>query len=143
MFASFLTLALSYIRVVREELVVTVVTFFIRRNQHRGISLLLQNKLLSLLTAAEFLLLLFNLWRFWFLLVQTGVPLLVTEQLVRENLVLRTDTLLSLLTAAEFLLLLFNLWRFWFLLVQTGVPLLVTEQLVSENLLWELWRDTE
>ena len=100
MFASFLILALSYMRVVREELVVTVwfwstvVTVFIRRNQHSGISLLLQNKLLSLLTAAEFLLLLFNLWRFWFLSVQTGVPLLVTEQLVSENLVLRTDTLL-------------------------------------------------
>ena len=100
MFSSFLVSALSYMRVVREELVVTcwfcftVVTFLISWSQHDGIHLHLQYKLLSLLAGAEFLLFLFNLWRLWILLVQTGVPLLVTELLVSENLLLLTDMLL-------------------------------------------------
>ena len=101
MLASFLIWALSYMRDVREELVVncwfwfTVVTFLTSRSQHEGLSLLLQLKLLSLLTGAEFLLFLFNLWRLWVLLVQTGAPLLKTELLLRENLLLLlTDMLL-------------------------------------------------
>uniref|UniRef100_UPI0037E9B96C zinc finger protein 850-like n=1 Tax=Semicossyphus pulcher TaxID=241346 RepID=UPI0037E9B96C len=52
------------------------------------------NKLFFLLTAAEFLLFLFNLWRIWVLLVQIGGPLLVTELLVSENILLFTDMLL-------------------------------------------------
>ena len=100
MFSSVLILALSFRRVLREELVLTdwfwfsVVTFFIIRSQHEGFSLLLQYELLSLLTGAHFLLFHFSLRRFWFLLVQTGVPLLVTELLVSENLLLFTDMLL-------------------------------------------------
>ena len=107
MFSSFLVSALSYIRVVRDELVVTcwfcftVVTFFISWSQHDGIRLHLQYKLLSLPADAELLLFLFNLWRLWVLLVQTGVPLLVTELLVNKNL------LLLLLTD----MLLWKLWR--------------------------------
>ena len=98
MFSSVLILALSYRRVVREDLVLTVwfsvVTFLTMRSQHAGFSLLLLYELLSLQTGAHFLLFLFNLWRFLFLLVQTGVPLLVTELLVSENLLLLTDMLL-------------------------------------------------
>ena len=98
MFSSVLILALSSRRVVREELVLTVwfsvVTFLTMRSQHEGFSLLLQYELLSLLTGAHFLLFLFNLWRFLFLWVQTGAPLLETELLVSENLLLLTDMLL-------------------------------------------------
>ena len=60
----------------------------------KGSGLLLQYELLSLLTGAHFLLFLFNLWRFLFLWVQTGAPLLETELLVSENLLLLTDMLL-------------------------------------------------
>ena len=72
----------------------SVVTFLTMRSQHEGFSLLLQYELLSLLTGAHFLLFLFNLWRFLFLWVQTGAPLLETELLVSENLLLLTDMLL-------------------------------------------------
>ena len=95
MLTSSLILALSSRRDVREELLLTVwfwftvLTSLIRRRQHKGLVLLLQYKLLSLLTGAELLLLLFNLWRLWILLVQTGVPLLVSEKLL-----LLTDMLL-------------------------------------------------
>ncbi|XP_051278755.1 uncharacterized protein LOC127376153 [Dicentrarchus labrax] len=65
-----------YMRVVREEL---VVIFLISSSQHKGVSLFL-------LTGAELLLFLFNLWRLWVLLVQTGAPLLNTELLVSEHL---------------------------------------------------------
>ena len=94
MLTSSLILALSSRRDVREELLLTVwfwftvLTSLIRRRQHKGLDLL-QYKLLSLLTGAELLLLLFNLWRLWILLVQTGVPLLVSEKLL-----LLTDMLL-------------------------------------------------
>lgn len=92
MLAFFSFLTLSYMGVViREEV---VVTFFIRRNQHEGISLQLHYKLLSLRTGAEFLFFLFNLWRLWVLLVQTGIRLMVTKLLVSENLLLCTDMLL-------------------------------------------------
>ncbi len=84
----------SFIKVQVQRLIFTVVTFLISTSQHEGISLLLQYKLLSLLTGAEFLLFLFNLWRLWVLLVQTGAPLLNTELLVSENLLLLTGMLL-------------------------------------------------
>ncbi|XP_049433673.1 uncharacterized protein LOC125889671 [Epinephelus fuscoguttatus] len=71
------------------SLIFTVVTVLIR-SDHKGISLLLQLKLLTLLTGAELLRLLFDLWRLWVLLVQTGAPLLVSE-----NLLLLTDMLMS------------------------------------------------
>lgn len=83
MLAFFMSLALCFRR--------AVVTLLIRRNLHKGISLLLQSNLLALMTSTKFLLLLFNLWRLWAILVQTGVPLL----LVCENLLLINMLLLE------------------------------------------------
>lgn len=87
MLAFFMSLALCFRR--------AVVTFLIRRNLHKGISLLLQSNLLALMTSAKFLLLLFNLWRFWAILVQTEVPLLVKNLLVCENILLINMLLLE------------------------------------------------
>lgn len=81
MLAFFMSLALCFRR--------AVVTLLIRRNLHKGISLLLQSNLLALMTSTKFLLLLFNLWRLWAILVQTGVPLLlVCENLLLVNMLL-------------------------------------------------------
>ena len=44
---------------------------------------------ISLQTGPEFLLFLFNLWKFWVLLPQSGAPLLLTVLLIRENLLFR------------------------------------------------------
>ena len=49
--------------------------------------ILIQSMLLSFRTGAAFLPFLLNLW-FWFLLVQTGVPVLVTEPLLSTNFLL-------------------------------------------------------
>ncbi|TNN37275.1 hypothetical protein EYF80_052556 [Liparis tanakae] len=54
------------------------------------------------LTTRQFLLFLFNLWRLWVLLVQTGAPLLKPGLLLTENLIL-----VLLLTD----ILLWELWR--------------------------------
>lgn len=67
-----------------QSLIFTLVIFHIGTSQHKVPLLLLRSEL----TAAEFLLFLFNLSRCWLFLVQTRVPLLVTEQAVSQNLML-------------------------------------------------------
>lgn len=74
------------------QLWLTVVTVLIsRRSQHGGVSLLLDYKLLSLLTASFFLLFIFDLWRLWLFPVQTGVSLTGWELLIRGNYLFHTD----------------------------------------------------
>ena len=68
-----------------------VATFQISGSYREVIGLLSQLWHLSSLTCAEFLLFVLFLWRFWFLQVQTGVLLLVTEQQVSQSLILLTD----------------------------------------------------
>lgn len=76
----------------KHSLVFTVVSSLSSRPGLEPIILLLQKKLLFFLAGAEIHLFLFNLWRLCALFIQTVTPLLVTELLVSDNLVI-TDEL--------------------------------------------------
>lgn len=91
--AFFLVSALWFRTVVRKELVTVWFTFLTSRRNHKGISLLFQYKVLSLLTGVEFLWFLFNLWMPWVFLIKTGVPLRDAD-LLEETLLFLTFMLL-------------------------------------------------
>lgn len=73
----FLYCTLSLNRIQKQSLIFAVVTSLISRTQLQGFSVLLQCKLLFLLTGREFLLFFFDLWRLGVLFIQTGIPLLI------------------------------------------------------------------
>ena len=62
--------------------------------KHPGVCLLHLDTLFFLLTAAHFIYFLLDVSRLWFLLVQAAGPLLVTEQLVLQDLLVHINVFL-------------------------------------------------